>query len=70
MNVYSFAGSELTNQSGTVLLDHITSLSFDSPDQKKLVIRVRLEDDMGTSGLAEDDQGIRIEAVAVCRNQG
>ncbi len=67
-NVYSFAGTTLTNQSGVVLLDGVTALSFASPDQKKLIIVVRLEDDMGTSGLAEDDQGIRIESVAVCRN--
>jgi hypothetical protein len=70
MNVYSFAGTELRNQSGVVLLDRISSLSFASPDQKKLIIRVRLEDDMGTTGLSEDDQGISIEAVAVCRNRG
>ena len=70
MNVYTFAGTELRNRSGTVLLDRVTSLSFTSPYQKKLIIRVRLEDDMGTSGLSEDDQGISIEAVAVCRNRG
>ncbi len=70
MNVYSFAGTALTNQSGVVLLDGITALNFASPDQKKLTINVRLEDDMGTSGISEDDQGIHIEAVAVCRNRG
>ncbi len=68
MNVYSYAGTQLTNQSGVVLLDGVAALTFVTPNQKKLTIDVRLEDDMGTSGLSEDDQGIHIEAVAVCRN--
>ncbi len=69
-NAYFLAGDELRNQANTVLLDGITALSFTSGNGRKVAIRMRLEDDLGTSAISEDDEGIRYEAVAVTRNRG
>jgi len=67
-NAYFLDNDELKNQANTVLLEGITALSFTSGNGKKVVIQMRLEDDLGTSGISEDDEGIRYEAVAVVRN--
>ena len=67
-NAYFLDGSDLKNLANTVLLEGITALSFTSGNGKKVVVRMRLEDDLGTSGVSEDDEGIRYEAVAVTRN--
>ncbi len=69
-NAYFLDGNELKNLANTVLLDRITDLSFTSGNGRKVAIQMRLEDDLGTSAISEDDEGIRYEAIAVTRNRG
>lgn len=66
---YDLVGDQLRTGTGSVLVDKVTDLSFATPDGVRLKIRLRMEDDMGTGGLVEDDEGISIEASAFCRNE-
>lgn len=66
---YQLVGTELQTGTGTVLLEKVTSLEFESEDLVSVKIRLRVQDDMGTPSLAEDDEGVRIEAAAHCRNE-
>lgn len=66
---YQLSGTELQTGSGTVLLRDVTWLEFESEDLVSVKIRLRVEDDMGTPSLVEDDEGARIEMAAYCRNQ-
>jgi len=67
---YGLFNDELRNQHGVVLMDGIQKLGFLATDGVQLRVRLRLEDDMGTSGTPYDDEGLRMEATAVCRNRG
>ncbi len=67
-NAYYLEGTELKNLAETVLLDRIADLSFTSGNGHKVTVLMRIEDDLGTTGISEDDEGIRYEAVAVTRN--
>jgi Tfp pilus assembly protein PilW len=67
---YYLDGNELKNLADTALLHGITALSFTSGNGRKVTIQMRLEDDLGTSAISEDDEGIMFETVAVTRNRG
>lgn len=66
---YQQTGDQVVNQFGTVLTDKVTSLRFSSGNGTKVWISMTLADDMGTSGVAADDQRVEINSVAVCRNE-
>ncbi|MBN2566138.1 MAG: hypothetical protein JXB46_10555 [Candidatus Eisenbacteria bacterium] len=74
--VYRLDGYEVKNQFNVSLTDpnhsgdiKVTSLQFWSINGTKVWISMTLEDDMGTSALAADDQRVEINSVAVCRNE-
>lgn len=67
---YFLDETELKNLTNTILLDRITALSFTSANGKRVSLQMRMEDDLGTSAVSEDDEGISYQAVAVCRNRG
>lgn len=69
IGTYQLSGTQLQDGSGNVLLENIDSLSFSTSDNVTLKIQLRLEDDMGTSAVTEDDEWIYIETAAVCRNR-
>jgi hypothetical protein len=66
---YGLVGSELRNNHGTVLADHVTSLQFVASGGTKVTMQLTMEDDLGTTSLDGDDVRLYSESAIVCRNR-
>jgi len=67
--VYSLDGDELKDSQNLPFLDKIERLTFSETGSVRLRMQFRVQDDMGTPGIPEDDEGVSIDATAVCRNR-